>query len=101
MKNRLATIDKYLGEPSIQSSMYTLLEKLIPQSVAVTALSVGLAGDTTIIAVVPDSTSLDNLMLNLLSSDRNVGKIKQVSIESLNRGRDGVYRLSLKIDVNR
>lgn len=101
LKNRLTTIDKYLGEPSIQSSMYTLLDKLIPQSVAITALSVDKAGDTTIVAVVPDSTTLDNLMLNLLSSDRNEGKIKQVAIESLNRGRDGVYRLSLKIEVNK
>jgi len=99
LKNRLATIDKYLGETSIQNSMYTLLDKLIPGSVTVTSLSVDKSGDTTIIAGVPDSASLDNLMSNLISPDRNEGKIKHVSIESLNRGRDGFYRLSLKIEV--
>lgn len=100
LKNRLVTIDKYLGQPSTQNSMYTLLEKLVPQGVAISSLSLDKDGNTTIVAVVPDSTTLDNLMLNLLQSDRNEGKIKQVTIESLNRGRDGVYRLSLKIEVS-
>lgn len=100
LKNRLAAINKYFDEPSIQSNMYALLDKLIPQSVAITSLSVDKKGDAVVIAVIPDSTSLDLFMANLLSPDRMMGKIKQVSIESLNRGRDGVYRLSLKIEVN-
>ncbi len=100
LKNRLTTIDKYLGETSIQNSMYTLLDKLIPQSVSVTSLSLDKSGATTIIAGIPDVATLDTLMSNLLSSDRNEGKIKHVSIESLNRGKDGFYRLSLKIEVN-
>lgn len=100
LKNRLATIDKYLGEASIQNSMYTLLDKLIPENIAVTSLSVDKSGNATIIAGVPDSATLDNLMSNLILPDRNEGKIKRVLIESLNRGRDGFYRLSLKVEVN-
>lgn len=101
LKNRLSTIDTYLGTPSIQNTMYTLLERLIPQSIVVTSLSVDKEGNTTIITVVPDAQTLDNLMSNLISPDINEGKIKQVSIESLNRGRGGVYRLSFKIEVNK
>lgn len=100
LKNRLVTIDKYLGETSIQNNMYTLLDKLIPESVIVTSLSVDKGGNTTIIAGVSDSTTLDNLMSNLTLSDINEGKIKRVDIESLNRGRDGFYRLSFKVEVN-
>lgn len=101
LKNRLTTIDKYLDEPSIQNSMYTLLDKLLPQTIAITSLSLDKIGDTTFTAVVPSSITVDNLISDLLSPDRNEGKIKQISIESLNRGRDGLFRLSLKIEVNK
>lgn len=101
LKNRLVAIGQYLGEPSAQNKMYKLLDQLIPESVSITALSLDKLGNTTIIAAVPNTTTLDNLMLNLLSKDRNEGKIGQVAIESLNRGRDGVYRLILKVEVQK
>lgn len=101
LKNRLTTIGQYLDEPSSQNQIYNLLDKLIPPSVSITSLALDKLGNTTIIAVVPDTTTLDNLMLNLLSPDRNEGKIAKVSLENLNRGRDGVYRLTLKVEVKK
>lgn len=93
LKNRLATINQYLGVSSEQSSMYQLLDKLIPTSIVINAVTVNKSGEAVLLALAPDAVSLDVLMSNLTFS--------QVSVESLNRGRDGIYRVSLKIKPNR
>lgn len=97
LKNRLTVIDQYLGVPSKQSSIYKLIGELIPPPVAINAIAINKAEELTLLALVPDSSSLDDLINNLSVKENNEGKIKQVSIESLNRGRDGFYRISLKI----
>jgi len=97
LKNRLAVIDQYLGVSSKQSSIYKLIDQLIPPSVAINAITINKAGEAVLMASVPDASSLDRLMDNLTVKENNEGKISQVSIESLNRGRDGFYRISFKI----
>lgn len=99
LKNRLTVIDQYLGVPSEQSAIYRLIDKLIPSSVAVNSLTINKTGDVIVLSSVPDSVALDNLVNNLTSKESNEGKISQVSIDSLNRGRDGMYRVSLKLKV--
>lgn len=97
LKNRLAVISKYLGVSSNQPLMYKLLESLIPSSVVMNAITVDKSGGAILLATVPDSLILDDLINNLTQKDNNEGKISQVSIENLSRGRDGFYRISLKI----
>lgn len=97
LKNRLAVISKYLGVSSKQSSMYTLIDKLIPSSTVLNAVNVDKDGGVVLLLSVPDSASLDTLVTNLSQKDSNEDKIDQVSIDSLSRGRDGIYRISLKI----
>ncbi len=97
LKNRLAIISKYLGVPSKQSSMYKLIDKLIPSSVALNAVNVDKEGGVVLLLSAPDSDSLDTLIANLSQKEINEDKIDQFSIDSLNRGRDGIYRISLKI----
>lgn len=97
LKDRLTTIEKFLGVPSKQSSIYQLINKLLPSQVIVSSMSVDRAGEVLIVAVVPETDILDNLITSLLSKERNEDKISQVNIENLNRGRDGIYRISLKV----
>ena len=97
LKNRLTVIDQYLGVPSKQALMYKLLDNLIPQSVVINSITVDKTGEVALFALAPDSASLDTLMNNLTAKENNKGKIGQVSIESLNRGRDETYRINLKI----
>ncbi|MCL5784720.1 MAG: hypothetical protein M1142_05200 [Patescibacteria group bacterium] len=97
LKDRLTVITQYLGVPSKQSSLYKLIDKIIPPSVMVTAVSVNKTGDITFSALVPDPVNLDTLLDNLTNKDDNEDKLGQVSIESLSRGRDGIYRMSLKV----
>ncbi|MDO8573526.1 MAG: hypothetical protein Q7R77_02120 [Candidatus Daviesbacteria bacterium] len=97
LKDRLKVIDQYLGVSSKQSLVYQLMDKLIPPSVIINAISINQAGVVTFVAIVPDSISLDNLLSNLTDQESNDGQIREVSVESLNRGRDGFYRISFKI----
>lgn len=97
LKDRLKVIDEYLGVSSKQSSIYQLMDKLIPQSVVISAISVDQAGEVVLVALVQDSISLDVLISNLTNQETNENKISQVSVESLNRGRDGFYRISFTV----
>lgn len=97
LKNRLTTINQFLGIPSNQVEIYKLVYELLPESVSVNAFSVDKAGEVSISAIAPDGETIDELVANLLSRDLTSDKIKQVNIETLNRGRDGIYRLSFKV----
>lgn len=97
LKNRLTIIDKYLGVPSNQAMMYQLVDKLIPAGVTINTVNVTERSEVSILALVTDSSSLDNLINKLTTEEDNEGKIRQVGVESLNRGRDGIYRISLTI----
>lgn len=97
LKDRLKVIDQYLGVSSKQSSMYQLINKLIPPSVVVNAISVDQAEIVTLVVLTPDSSSLDNLMNNLTTEESNENKIGEVSVDNLNRGRDGFYRVSFNV----
>lgn len=97
LQDRLKIIDQYLGIPSEQTSMYKLIDKLIPLSISVNGLTVDRNGETVLVASVADSESLDKLIEGLTTKESNQDIVKEVSLESLNRGRDGVYRVSLKI----
>lgn len=97
LKDRLKIISQYLGIPSKQTTMYELIDKLITPSILVNAITVDRSGETVLVAAISDSESLDKLIENLTTKESNGGIVKAVSIESLNRGKDGSYRVSLKI----
>lgn len=97
LKNRLSTINQYLGIPSRQAQMYNLIGKLLPPSVSISSIAVDKGGEVLILATSSDGGSLDLFINSLLSKDTNEDKIKEINMESLSRGRDGIYRLSFKI----
>lgn len=97
LKNRLTTIDQFLSIPSAQTQMYKAIIDLLPPTVSLTAISVDKGAEVLVSAVVQDANALDNLIVNLTPQDNNEGKISQVSIEGITRGRDGIYRVNLKI----
>lgn len=97
LKDRLSVIGQYLGISSKQSMIYKLVNKLIPPSAVVNAVTVDKDGIVTLLALIPDRESLDLFISDLLDQEKNDDQIAQVSIDSLNRGLEGMYRLSLKI----
>ncbi|OGE25510.1 hypothetical protein A3C26_02255 [Candidatus Daviesbacteria bacterium RIFCSPHIGHO2_02_FULL_39_12] len=97
LKNRLAAIDQYLGNFSKQVQVYDLINELIPPGVAINGFSINQSGEVVFTATVSDGESVDQLIDNFILPQNNQGKIKQISMDAISRGRDGVYRLSLKI----
>jgi len=97
LKNRLTVISQYLGVSTKQSSMYKLMDKLVPPSIIINAINIDRKGDTVFMAVAPDPLSLDTLIESLISKESNEEMVKNISLESLNRGRDGFYRISFTI----
>lgn len=97
LKNRLVAINQYLESPSKQAQMFNLINGLLPASVSVSSVAVDKDGGVLVLATTSDSSSLDQTISNLISQEKNQDKISQVSVESLGRGRDGIYRLSFKV----
>lgn len=101
LKSRLDTIQNYLSTPSKQVELYNLVAKLVPPTIDLSAVSVGADGTVLISALVPDVNALDRIFTDLLDKEKNKGKIAKVSIEALNRGKDGIFRVSFKVEAKK
>lgn len=97
LDDRLKAINEYWGASSKQSSMYKLITKLVPASIAVTAITIDRSSEAVFSVAAPDSISLDDFIVKLTAKEDNEGKISQVALDSLNRGRDGLYRVSFTV----
>ena len=97
LKSRLGVIVNYLGVSSNQTIMYRLIGNLVPAGVTINSIGVGKTGEVTLTALAPDTPSLDDLINKLTVSESNEERISLVAVDSLNRGRDGLYRVSLTI----
>lgn len=90
LKDRLAVISQYAGKSSPQATSLRAIEQFLPSSLVLTSLAVTKTGEVLIVGLVPDVISLDNFITDLTT-------IGPLSIENLTRGRDTLYRISLKI----
>ena len=97
LKNRLTAINQYLGNPSKQVQMYNLVAELLPESISVSSISVGGSGEILVVGVAKDGASLDKAITDLTLSEESRNKIGQVALDSISRGREGIYRLTFKI----
>ena len=97
LKSRVAEIDKYFQISSNQTQIYKIITKLVPSSVSVNSISVDKAGVVLVVATTNDPVGIDNFINNLNSKETNEGRISQISLESRNRGKDGVFRINLNI----
>lgn len=97
LKDRLLSIGQSIGVSSKQAGMYALINELLPQPLSVNQISIGVGGEVLFSATTSNLESIDQLIEDLLDKERNEDKISSVAIEALNRGRDGIYRISFKI----
>lgn len=97
LKNRLTAINQYLGNPSKQAQIYKLVIELLPKDVSLSSISIDKEGNALLLAVSPSGDTIDTLINNLISRDKNQDKISQVSLEGLSRGKDQIYRITFKV----
>ena len=96
LKNRLDLSSQYRSVPSKQKNVYDAVSSKLPPSIAVSAISLDTVGNLSISTVSEDSQALERLLADL-TSEESFNKIGAISVESLSRGRDGTYRISLKM----
>lgn len=94
IENRLKAVGRFVGIPSKQNLTYQELTKTLPSNVSFSSLGVDREGNATMVASVPDLVTLDSLLTGFISAE---GKFSEVSVDSLSRARDGVYKVSLKL----
>lgn len=97
LKDRLATINQYLDSPSEPNKVYRIVSKLLPPSATINTFSVDRNAQVSLTITITDNNVIDTVLENLMNKEKNEGKIETVTVESINRGRDGVYRLALRI----
>lgn len=96
LKDRLTVISRIKSAPSKQKKVYDSFTEQLPPSIEVSAVSLDSAGNLNVSTISPDSRSLTNFLADL-TSEESFEKIASVSVESLSRGRDGSYRISLRL----
>lgn len=97
LKSRLQSIGIFLGIPSKQAGLYNLVEKLLPQALTVSSLSVDKTGTVVVVGVISSADSLDELVSSLTEKEKNEDKLAKIEIDTLSRGREGIYRVSIRI----
>ena len=93
LKNRLTAISQIIKEPGTQAEIYDLAVGKLSPSIGLASVGIDKNGNITQSLVMSDGLILDNLL------DRYMEKALKIEIESLSRGRDGVYRVNLKIQT--
>lgn len=99
LKNRINNIQQIQKDPSKQRTMYNLIDSLIPSNITVNSISIDKGGDVLISAVFRNISLFDDFVENLVSKEKNEGRITTVGIENLSRARDGQFRASFKVDT--
>lgn len=95
LKNRLAAISQFEGKLSKQNETYQSLSQTLSAAVNITSLNIDRLGNALVVASLPDISMLDSSMDLLIDEEQS--KFKEVAIDSLSRGRDGVFRVSFKL----
>lgn len=96
LKNRITAITQLLSGERLQTVMFNLITDRIPVSVTITSISVDRAGNVLVSLLAPDSHSLEQTLSELTNSEA-FEKISNINIESLASGKDGVFRMNMKI----
>lgn len=97
LKNRLSLITKVSNDPKTQTIAYNLVNELT-NNLAIGSIQIDKNGAAAITINFANASSLDTFLNNItnkIASD----KLSQVSIDSLGRGPDGIYRADFKLKL--
>ena len=99
LKNRISLITKVNNDPQIQTNAYNLVNE-ITSNLAIGSIQIDKNGLAAITLNFSDANSL-SVFLNNMTSKIALDKLSQVSVDSLGRGPDGVYRADFKLTLNK
>lgn len=96
LQNRLSAIKRYANNFSKQNETYQAVTESLPSSVLINSLNIDKDGSASFVAAIADVSSLEKLFSAILKSQED-DQFTDASIDTLSMGRDGVFRLSIKL----
>lgn len=96
LKNRLSNISRVLALPSKQLEMYKYAQENLPGEITITSITSDRSGSLGLSAMVPDTNTLERT-IDSLTNQAAFEAIKRIEIDNLARGRDGIYRINLRV----
>ena len=101
LKNRVGSISQYLGVPSKNTQIYDFIEKSIPPEISINTLTIDMSGDAFLTLLLSDSYLMDSIIEGLfLAIDEKI-KVEEIEVGGLSRGKDNLYRLTLKLKTSK
>lgn len=96
LKNRLTNIGSHKSE-SRPRLIYEFVSSNIPEGIYTSSISINSGGYVLISASTQQKDSLDEFINSVVRSEEGKALIASAVFENLNRGRDGLYRVNIKI----
>lgn len=97
LKQRLTSIQGLIGGDNKIKGIFNLVIFLTPEDVQITEATVDKNGSMSLSMTTPSLQSLETLIDNLGTKEKNSGMISKVDMDGLSLGKDGLYRFSLKV----
>lgn len=97
LKDRVKEIARVRSEPSKSSLMLTLISELLYPSISPSIINVDKNSNSNLVLTSSNIEELDNFLNDLLDKQKNENLISSVTVDNFSRGRDGTYRVALKL----
>ncbi len=97
LKQKLDTINQLSTVDAKRKAIFSLIIFLSSSDISFTDINIGRDGSAVISAASSSLVSIDQLINNLSSKEKNAGVINKVVLDGLSLGKDSIYRFSLKV----
>ena len=97
LKDRIKEIQRLKDQPSKPALVLEMVNKLVPQSVYLSIISIDKNSSANLVLTSPDIEALDNLLSDLLDKQKNEDLVKSITLDNFSRGKEGTYRVALKL----
>ncbi len=101
LKNKLSSIKEISKDSSEQARLFEQLNSVLPKDIRITSFTISDKQAISISGVSPSAAILEDFFSSALaSSDGGKDGFNKITLETLSRGREGVYRFSLQLMID-
>lgn len=97
LKNRVTLINEIVKSSADQPGLFNEVNSMVPAGVVISAFTIDPQGNVLMAVTAADRLNLSALLDNLTQSSET--SFKKVTVENLNRSRDGEYRANFSIQA--
>lgn len=97
VKDRIKEIDRLNSQKSKSALMYALINKLLTSSIFLNIVNIEKNSAANLVLTSRSVEELDNFLVDLLDKDKNEELVREIVVDNFSRGKDGTYRVALKL----